>query len=237
MSISTSTNPTTSIAPTIQPGTFNTTPNAVAAFHTKISAQRSSTTGASHLPRAPATTIADATASLTGLVIAPAIAQEIAPVIVQEIAPVIVQAIVRPALAIAVPIRVTSAAAATPQARVIRTSVAMSAAAAVISAAVARAPAHRIVVVAATTVAAAIMVQADRRLAVVPVRVLAAAAAVARPAWRVRAAAAVAERVVGVGAVVVEVGDDTPINHALIATKRKAGDDQPRSVSIQTRMR
>jgi hypothetical protein len=94
MSISTSTNPTTSIAPTIQTGTFNTTPNAVAAFHTKTSAQRSSTTAASHPPRARVTTIADVMASSQiGPAIARAIVQEIALEIVREIAPVIVQVI------------------------------------------------------------------------------------------------------------------------------------------------
>jgi hypothetical protein len=81
MSISTSTNPTTSIAPTIQTGTFNITPNAVAAFHTKTSAQRSSTTVASHPARARVMNIADATVSQIGPVIALAIVQEIAPVI------------------------------------------------------------------------------------------------------------------------------------------------------------
>jgi hypothetical protein len=60
-------------------------------------------------------------------------------------------------------------------------------------------------------------------LAAAPVRVHAAAAAVARPAWRARAAAA-AERVLGVGAVV-EVGDDKSPNDDLIATNRKAGND------------
>ena len=117
----------------------------------------------------------------------------------------------------------------------IRTSAAMSAAAAVTSAAVAQAPAHRIAAAVATMVAAvAALAQAARRLAVAPVRVHAAAAAVARPAWRVRAGAA-AERVLAVGAVV-EAGDDRLLNHALIATNRKAGDDQPRPLSIQTCM-
>ena len=157
-------------------------------------------------------------------------------VIVQEIAPVIVAAIVRPALAIAVPIRVTSEAPA--QAHVMSAAVrsaVMSAAAVVISAAVERAPARRIAAAAATLVAAvATMVQAARRLAAARVRVRAAAAAAARPAWRVRVAAAEAERARGGGGRGVEVGDDKPLNHASIATRRKAGDDQPYSLSIQT---
>ena len=151
---------------------------------------------------------------VTALVIAPVIVQEIAPVIALAIAPAIVREIAPPESATAVQIRVMSEGQA--QAHVmsaavdeIRTSAVMSAAAAVISAAVEPAPARQIVAAAVATmvVAVATMDQAARRLAVAPVRKRAAAATVARPAWRVRVVAA-EELVPAVGAVVVEVGDD-----------------------------
>jgi hypothetical protein len=98
----------------------------------------------------------------------------------------------------------------------IRTSAGMSAAAAVTSAVVERAQARWIAAAVATiVVAVATMVQAARRLAAARVQVRAAAAAAARPAWRVRVGAA-AERVLGVVAAV-EVGDDKRFDRTSIA--------------------
>jgi hypothetical protein len=149
-----------------------------------------------------------------GLVTARAIVQEIAPVIVQEIAPAIVQAIVLPALAIAVQVRVMSEGQAQAHAMSaavgeIRTSAVMSEVAAVMSAAVGPAPARWIVAAAVVTmvVAVATMDQVAQHFRVAPVQVRATAAAVARPVWRARVGAA-GERAVVVGDAAVEVGDD-----------------------------
>ena len=214
MSISTSTNPTTSIAPTIRTRTFNTTRTRGGVPYKDQRVAQQYNRGQSPT----AGTRDDYRDVMASSQIVPVIAQEIvleiAPVIVQEIAPVIVREIAPPALATAVQIRVMSEGQA--QAHVmsaavgeIRTSAAMSAAAAVMSAAVGPAPARQIVAVAAavatTVVAVATMDQAARRLAVAPVH-RRAAAAVARPAWRARVVAA--EELAAVVEDAVEVGDD-----------------------------
>ena len=167
-------------------------------------------------------------------------------VIEQATERVIVVAIARPASATAVQIRVTSAAAATPQARVIRTSVAMSAAAAVISAAVEPAQARRIVAGRQRRWWRQLWWRRQlwiKRLGVwrrLRRECSRAAAAVARPAWRVRAAAAAVHVQWGGGGARGGgggrggVGDDKRLDHALSATNRKAGDDQPRPVSIRS---